>query len=985
MKKYKRWSLLCLFAMLLSCFTGMAQENVQTAESEALEVEVAQPIVDETYELEAQLEYTEQYNDLDGDDNHPAPDSSESQNITLFQDISGVSNLKITSTENELKVTWDAVAGATGYEVRLSDEPVTTVSEAEFVCSQYINQNAGAVQVRACKDNAFSAWSQVVQYRMVKTGDVNGDNVIDTADLELLSKVVEPDLAYCFQKPFVQSLAGDVNHSGSINSMDVTKLQSYLSDPEANPMESAWRVVIYGDVDEDGNIHVEDLQKLQSYLDWNRLYQLAQDCYGSAEGDAGYQADADVNGDGQINGLDISMISASAVSLSLVQKANADVNEDGILDETDVDHINSHMNQNVPFSLEEYISLENPTEITISQTQDEKIQITWTQNSYADGYDVEINGAQILHTDQCQVQYDQVKDGRVYHFRIRSRKGNYYCLWSNAYGVKVLKIGDVNFDGAVDGQDSTILEEYASPFVTKPYLLELAGDVDGDGSLDEDDAALLSAYLTDPAANPLYAQRKILLYGDITQDGKVSNEDLELLTTKNDRQYLLNLVQGCYGAVEGDANFNPEADLVPDGQINSMDLTKASSQCISFHTYQNAALDFNEDNEIDESEETAFSNWFSKGIDEFPVNSGASAWENGCILIEDVQTSGVIQTKTEKDWYEFTPPRTATYTLEYTLPKEMFIVLFDESGVATDAELVYGEYGDRTMSVDLTQGNTYYIEVYDPMESGVGCYSIKVQDQEGTSETPIIDITNANTSISASIDVPDEEDWFRFCPRYGDTYTFTVSEGFSMDLYKMERGQLTPLTNTSGMEMTYPNCYYIKITMPQSGTGQYTLSVSGETQGPNGRAFETQIGDSVYYSNLNDGGKLYKNTSPITAVTDAPLRWLCAAGTTLYISAGETIYSFNGTTATPMIENIVAYYLVADGTDLYFSNWSDSGRIYKYSAGSAQPALICKDSASWLQIEDGYIYYYNGLDGGQLYRVSKTAQQAATGEKVTNQ
>ena len=41
------------------------------------------------------------------------------------------------------------------------------------------------------------------------------------------------------------------------------------------------------------------------------------------------------------------------------------------------------------------------------------------------------------------------------------------------------------------------------------------------------------------------------------------------------------------------------------------------------------------------------------------------------------------------------------------------------------------------MSVDLTQGNTYYIEVYDPMESGVGCYSIKVQDQEGTSETPI--------------------------------------------------------------------------------------------------------------------------------------------------------------------------------------------------------------------------------------------------------
>lgn len=52
--------------------------------------------------------------------------------------------------------------------------------------------------------------------------------------------------------------------------------------------------------------------------------------------------------------------------------------------------------------------------------------------------------------------------------------------------------GDVNCDGAVDGNDATLLLQYAAGW--EVYVPELSGDVNGDGAVDGNDATLLLQY-----------------------------------------------------------------------------------------------------------------------------------------------------------------------------------------------------------------------------------------------------------------------------------------------------------------------------------------------------------------------------------------------------------------------------------------------------------------------------------------------------------
>lgn len=85
--------------------------------------------------------------------------------------------------------------------------------------------------------------------------------------------------------------------------------------------------------------------------------------------------------------------------------------------------------------------------------------------------------------------------------------------------------------------------------------------------------------------------------------------------------------------------------------------------------------------------------------------------------------------------------------------------------------------------------------------------------------------------------------------------------------------------------------------------------------------------------------------------------------------------------------DIDARFILSDENNIYFSNWSDSGKLYKgvlsEDGMSMEFTKICDDSISWMAIEDNYIYYKNLLDGGEIYRIEKTAVNAENGEVVT--
>ena len=83
--------------------------------------------------------------------------------------------------------------------------------------------------------------------------------------------------------------------------------------------------------------------------------------------------------------------------------------------------------------------------------------------------------------------------------------------------------------------------------------------------------------------------------------------------------------------------------------------------------------------------------------------------------------------------------------------------------------------------------------------------------------------------------------------------------------------------------------------------------------------------------------------------------------------------------------NVDAKYIVADENNIYFSNWTDSGKLYKGYLNPDNTMVfekICNDIVSWITVDGDYIYYKNNLDRNQIYRVLKTATNLITGEKT---
>lgn len=114
----------------------------------------------------------------------------------------------------------------------------------------------------------------------------------------------------------------------------------------------------------------------------------------------------------------------------------------------------------------------------------------------------------------------------------------------------------------------------------------------------------------------------------------------------------------------------------------------------------------------------------------------------------------------------------------------------------------------------------------------------------------------------------------------------------------------------------------------------------------------------IYYSNLADGGSLYKKN--LKGIEDYKIS----------------------------LDN--AKYINVVGDWIYYSNFSDGQKIYKVRKDGTQRRIVCEDQASNLVVSGEYIYYINHKDVGlsnigKIYKVKidSISGTAATGQKVT--
>lgn len=147
----------------------------------------------------------------------------------------------------------------------------------------------------------------------------------------------------------------------------------------------------------------------------------------------------------------------------------------------------------------------------------------------------------------------------------------------------------------------------------------------------------------------------------------------------------------------------------------------------------------------------------------------------------------------------------------------------------------------------------------------------------------------------------------------------------------------------------------------------------------------------IYFQNALDKNKLYAyDGSGLAKINNEKPEYFVTANQLYYFSPSllsSGIASFDGTKSTNLFD-VSGEYLTTDGANLYYAvssifNSSENG-IYKISIADLNneeidptPTRLTSVKAEYLVYANGYIYFSNNSDGGKLYRVSATANNAS--------
>ena len=354
-------------------------------------------------------------------------------------------------------------------------------------------------------------------------GDVTGDEQLNTRDANKLYSYINNNIIFTKQ----ELLNADVNADGKVDTIDYLLLLRFIQEthyPNTLPNEPITDYVFYGDVIEDGVVRQNDKALLNRYFSDSFNVTL------------NYQQlkNADINGDGRVNKVDLIVFSRVLASWSDYPNTlpdfpitnyilYGDVNEDGEITEEDSTLLSNYLNNNT------------------------KISDQALKNSDING-DGKVN---IIDLGLLQM-YIETPD-------------NYTnTLPDSPITNYTIQYGDVSGDGEIDAFDAGGVIQYINKLRTLTKQQLLNADVNGDGVIDKKDSILLIGYANGEITQVNLPDKPITeytLYGDLNNDGILDNNDIDKLT-----KYL-------NGSTGLDNQARKNADVNGDGIINNTDLT----------------------------------------------------------------------------------------------------------------------------------------------------------------------------------------------------------------------------------------------------------------------------------------------------------------------------------------------------------------------------------------------------------------------------
>lgn len=328
--------------------------------------------------------------------------------------------------------------------------------------------------------------------------DVNGDKNIDSKDLNLISQKINEIIT---KFPLEDFKYGDLNRDGKITILDVTLLNKYLL--ENKNLTDTQKLA--ADVDGDGLIGTNDMNLIQK-----RSNEMIPK-FPTEEFKPG-----DVNCNGVIDIADTTMIDkylAGEYNLSTtLQTLAADVDGDGVVTKKDAlliqkknaDFISS-------FPIENFIIGDVNLDGKVS------IADTTLLKRYINGK-VDLSNNQKLAADVNGDRYINQKD-----YELIQQKSSDII---SKFPLEAFKLGDVNCDGIISIQDTTLLQQYigGKKFLNDTQML--AADVNGDKYIDDNDIKLIQQKANEKILRFPIEEIK---YGDVNDDGLVNITDVELV------------------------------------------------------------------------------------------------------------------------------------------------------------------------------------------------------------------------------------------------------------------------------------------------------------------------------------------------------------------------------------------------------------------------------------------------------------------------
>ena len=304
------------------------------------------------------------------------------------------------------------------------------------------------------------------KYANYKRGDINLDGVVNTTDLELLSKYLKKQASL----NTVQINVADYNNNGIVDNNDLYELEEYLN-------SEIMKVNTLGDINNDNVIDVNDVILLKKYVANQIKLTKEQLKYSDMNEDgvidltdvdllakniSDYYQVGDINLDGKINNDDITLLQNMFNGVAVANKVQlnlCDVNLDGVIDINDVAVLRNKVGSNTKYQKGD-VNLDGKVtheDVTIIENYIlKKTELTIDQLNYAD-----YNGDSAVDN----------KDANSLAKAIASK----------------FKVGDINMDDKVNMIDANMLSKYIAKIIELDTTQKLLADVNGDGKINASD------------------------------------------------------------------------------------------------------------------------------------------------------------------------------------------------------------------------------------------------------------------------------------------------------------------------------------------------------------------------------------------------------------------------------------------------------------------------------------------------------------------